>query len=94
MFVVTLTYKADVAEVDRHLDAHVAWLRQAMADGWLLASGRLVPRTGGVLVATGERAEIERLAATDPFVVEGVADLSVAEVALGLVAPGLEALKG
>lgn len=94
MLVLTLTYKADLAEVDRHLEAHVAWLKAGIADGWLLAAGRQVPRTGGVLLARGERAEIERLAATDPFVTQGVAEVLVTEVTLALVAPGLEALKG
>lgn len=94
MLVLTLTYKVDIIEVDRHRPAHVEWLKAAIAEGWMLAAGRQVPPVGGVLLAKGERGEIERLAATDPFVVEGVADVAVTEVAVSLVSPGLELLKG
>ena len=46
MFIVLLTYKADLAELDKHLDAHRAWLREGVASGRLMVAGRLVPRTG------------------------------------------------
>jgi uncharacterized protein YciI len=93
MFIIDLRYTAPVEEVDRHLEAHVDWLRQGMADGWLVAAGRKVPREGGVLIARGERDAIAAKAATDPFVTEGVAQISLTEVALGLVAPEMEFLK-
>ncbi len=94
MFVISLTYTAPVEDVDRHLDDHVAWLRQAMADGILLAAGRKVPRDGGMLFAIGpDRAAVEAFARTDPFVAQGVADIAVTEVQMSMVAQGLDALK-
>lgn len=95
MFVISLTYTVPEEAVDLHLDAHVAWLKQGIADGVLLAAGRKVPRTGGVLIVkAASRADAETFAASDPFITEGVATFDVTEVALGMIAPGLEALRG
>ncbi len=95
MFIITLRYTGTLEEVDAHLEAHVDWLHRGVADGWLMLAGRQVPRTGGLLIACGgDRDAIVAKAATDPFVVHGVAEMTVVEVAPGVVAPGLEMLKG
>lgn len=94
MFVVLLTYIADLSEVDACLPEHVEWLKAGLADGTLLIAGRQVPRTGGVLIATGESREAaEAWAASDPFVVRGVATAEVVEFNTSFLAPGLSALK-
>ena len=93
MFIVTLTYKVPLDVVDGHMAAHVDWLKAGLADGWLLVAGRQVPRVGGILVARGDRADVEAMVATDPFVVNGVADVAVTEFVPSFVAPGLEMLK-
>ena len=59
MFVIALTYTASIEVLDGHLADHRAWLDQGIADGWLLLAGRREPRTGGILLARGERAEVE-----------------------------------
>ena len=48
---------------------------------WLapLLAGRREPRTGGILLARGERDEIAAKAATDPFVVNGAASFDLIE---------------
>lgn len=79
MFVIALTYTASIEVLDGYLADHRAWLDQGIADGWLLLAGRREPRIGGILLARGERAEVERLAATDPFVVNGAATVEVIE---------------
>ena len=103
MFVLSLTYKVPEVEVDKHLDAHVTWLREGYRSGMFLASGRKVPRTGGMIFAQGPREEVEALANTllfarehklDPFSVYGVADIEITEINLTMTAEGLEALKG
>ncbi len=93
MFIVTLTYTAPLEEVDRHLDAHRAWLRGGLEAGWLLLAGRKEPRDGGVLILRGARAEVERHVAEDPFLIGGVATATILQVAPTMVAPGLEALQ-
>jgi uncharacterized protein YciI len=93
MLVLSLTYVKPDEEADRYMEPHMAWVKEGYARGWFLASGRKVPRTGGVILAAGERAEIEAYVAADPFTVHGVAEYEITEVALTTVAEGLEALK-
>ncbi len=93
MFILSLTYKQDMSEADRHMQPHLDWVREGYEKGWFLASGRKVPRTGGVILARGDRSEIEAFVAADPFTVHGVADYEITEVALTTTSPGLEALK-
>ncbi|WP_328903652.1 MULTISPECIES: YciI family protein [unclassified Streptomyces] len=80
MFVLELSYTAPLDRVDATLDAHVAWLDQQYEAGVFIASGRKNPRDGGVILAVGDdRAAIERLASSDPFVVEGVCAYRITE---------------
>ncbi|MFE7574852.1 YciI family protein [Streptomyces sp. NPDC057521] len=80
MFVLELSYTAPMDRVDAALSAHVAWLDQQYEAGVFVASGRKNPRDGGVILAVGDdRAAIEELAATDPFVVEGVCAYRITE---------------
>jgi uncharacterized protein YciI len=80
MFLIELTYKAALPEIDRHMKAHVAFLNQHYAAGRFVVSGRKIPREGGIIVATGgTREEIEALMREDPFVVRGLAEVRVVE---------------
>jgi len=54
MFVIELTYKADLKEIDAHMKAHVAFLDKYYAAGNFLVSGRKVPREGGIILAVGK----------------------------------------
>lgn len=92
MFILSLRYTAPLDEVDAHMEAHVAWLKQGHAAGSFLAWGRKVPREGGIILAVGGRAEVEAVAATDPFVIAGVAEVELIEFRPSFVAEGLEAL--
>lgn len=94
MFILSLTYVKPQEEADRLMEPHMAWVQQGYDSGMFLASGRKVPRTGGVILASGERADIEAFVADDPFAVHGVADYDITEVALTRTAVGLEGLKG
>ncbi|MFJ2554703.1 MULTISPECIES: YciI family protein [unclassified Streptomyces] len=90
MFVLELTYSAPVERVEPLLGAHVAWLDAAYATGVFIASGRKVPRDGGVILAVGDdRAAIERLVATDPFVTGDVCTYRITEFTATKTAPGL-----
>lgn len=94
MFLVTVTYTAPLDEVDRWRPAHGDWLNQLMSQQLLLVVGRRVPLVGGVyLVPEMPAAELDRLLATDPYVLNGVATHSVVAFTPLLVAPGLEDLK-
>ncbi|MEE1783450.1 YciI family protein [Streptomyces sp. SP17BM10] len=94
MFVLELSYTAPLERIDALLPQHVEWLNGHYADGTFLASGRKVPRDGGVILAAGEdRAAIEALVATDPFVREGVCAYRVTEFLATVTAPALDAYR-
>ena len=62
MFVIELTYKADLSEIDAHMTAHVAFLKKYYDAGNFVVSGRKIPRDGGIIVAIGDsKAAIERI---------------------------------
>lgn len=93
MFILSLTYIDPLELADRHMDAHLEWIRAGYEGGVFLASGRKVPRTGGVVLARGERTTIEEMCAADPFVVHSIARYDITEVAFTTAAQGFEALK-
>jgi len=80
MFIIELIYKVDLARIDKHMAAHVKFLKKYYAARTFVVSGRKVPRDGGIIVAIGEsREQIEAIAAEDPFVAQGLADARVIE---------------
>ena len=94
MFVLLLSYTRPLAEVDALMRDHVAWLDAHYDAGRFVVSGRRIPRTGGVIVARGDdREEIERVAASDPFVSGGVATCEVVQFRASQRADGFESLR-
>jgi uncharacterized protein YciI len=80
MFVIELAYKADLAEIDAHMAAHVIFLKKYYASGNFLVSGRKVPRDGGTILAVGKsRQQIEAIVQQDPFYTRGLADFRIIE---------------
>src|SRR4029077_5334761 len=80
MFVIELIYKADLAEIDAHMAAHVIFLKKYYAAGHFLVSGRKIPRDGGIILAVGRnRSEIEAICKEDPFVDLALADFRIIE---------------
>jgi uncharacterized protein YciI len=78
MFVIELTYKATLAEIDANMAAHVAFLKKYYAAGNFLISGRKIPRDGGIIVAMGKsREQIEAIIREDPFCELGLADFRI-----------------
>ena len=91
MFIVSLTYHAPLEQIDAYLAEHVAFLKEQYAQGHFLASGRKVPRTGGIILARAASKEaLEALLHHDPFyrhdlagydIVEFIPSMSSAELA-------------
>ena len=80
MFIIELTYKASLAQIDAAMAAHMKFLKKYYAAGNFLVSGRKIPRDGGIIVAVGgSREEIEKIACEDPFYARGLADFRVIE---------------
>lgn len=94
MFIVSLTYIKPLEEVDALLTEHVAYLNEQYALGNFLASGRKVPRTGGVILARGaSREDIETIIALDPFYRHEVAAYEITEFSPTMTSPELAFLR-
>lgn len=80
MFIISFTYIKPLEEVDVLLEEHVIYLKEQYELGHFLASGRKVPRTGGVILARGvSREEIETIITLDPFYHHHVAEYEITE---------------
>ena len=91
MFVIELTYKADLAEIDAHMGAHVAFLKKYYASGNFLISGRKIPRDGGIILAVGKnRRLVEAIIEEDPFFEHGLADFRIIEFRASQRAPDIQ----
>ena len=78
MFVIELTYKATLPEIDKSMAAHVKFLKKYYDAGNFLVSGRKIPRDGGIIVAVANSHEdIEAIIREDPFYRRGLADFRI-----------------
>jgi uncharacterized protein YciI len=74
MYIILLTYHADIVEVDKHLDGHRQHLKKYFDNGTFICSGPRKPRTGGVILCRALDEEIVvKIANEDPFITSGVA---------------------
>ncbi|MDD5052874.1 MAG: YciI family protein [Sulfuricurvum sp.] len=94
MFIISLTYIKPLEEVDALLEEHVEYLKEQYRLGNFLASGRKVPRTGGVILARAvSREKIETIISLDPFDRHGVAEYEITEFAPTMTSDGLGILR-
>lgn len=92
-YLALLDYIRPVEELDAQLAAHRDWLNQGIANGSILAAGRRVPRTGGVIFARGESLEaVTAMLAEDPFQQHGLATAEVIPFEASLAAESLSGL--
>lgn len=80
MFIVQMTYKTAIAEVDKYLQAHREFLDYHYKQGLLLASGPMKPRTGGIIIAaTKDKGHLESVIKQDPYYLAEIADYQIIE---------------
>lgn len=78
LYLIDITYKKSLDDVNRILDEHRAYLRNFLTkDGILLAAGPKTPRTGGILIAQGTRAEVDHMIQNDPYYIHDIVDYKV-----------------
>lgn len=73
-FIVTMTHPNGPGW-DRHLNAHITYLKTLLEDGYLIASGPLKHtelRSGFLIFRANTRARVETLIKEDPFSKEGL----------------------
>jgi len=94
LHLLSLRYTDSERAAEPFVAAHVAYLERHHGEGTFLVSGQTVPSSvGGAILAHGvDRAAVERIAAEDPFVVNGVAAYTVTTITPARIHPALRAI--
>ncbi len=93
MFIISLTHKSDLSEVDKHMEGHMAYIDKYYEKGYFISSGRKVPRTGGVILArVPDREELENIVQEDPLIKANVSSYEIIEFIPTRTASGFENL--
>ncbi|WP_299028969.1 YciI family protein [uncultured Thermanaerothrix sp.] len=73
-FLVEITYTRPFEEIAPVVSQHRAFLQQGYDCGWLLMSGPMHPRTGGIVIARAENEEqLRDYFARDPYALNQMA---------------------
>lgn len=92
MLIAVLTYIRPLDEVDALIADHIRYLDEHYASGLFVASGRRVPRTGGVILIAGhDREQAMAVLEQDPFKRAEVATYELIEFAPAKMRAGFEA---
>ncbi|MCP4476395.1 MAG: GTP cyclohydrolase [Gammaproteobacteria bacterium] len=80
MFIIDLTYKEPLSEVEKYLEEHKKFLKIGYKDRHFFASGRKNPRTGGIIFATFlDLATCKTFIKQDPFYQNNIAHYQFVE---------------
>ncbi|QYN46415.1 YciI family protein [Gilliamella sp. ESL0405] len=91
MFIFTLTYIKPINEVEKFLQQHIDYLEENYRLGHFIASGRKVPRTGGVILCPAENKEQAlTIMQKDPFYIQQIAQYDIIEFVPSKYTTGFE----
>lgn len=94
MFIISLTYIKDLQIVNSYLEGHVEYLKEQYNKGYFIASGRKVPRTGGVILSNIKtKEELMKILKDDPFYKNEVAEYDIIEFVPSMTSKELEFLR-
>jgi uncharacterized protein YciI len=80
MFIIDLTYIVPLEELDEHMADHVKYLRKYYKKDVFVASGRKVPRTGGIILAMADsKKAVEKIIKEDPFYKHELAEFTITQ---------------
>ena len=95
MFIINLNYIVLLDELDQHMAEHVKYLHKYYDKNIFVASGRKVPRTGGIILALADsKEEVEKIIKEDPFYKQGLAEFTVTEFLTSQCHPDLKDFLG
>jgi uncharacterized protein YciI len=93
MFIINLNYIVPLEQLDAHMADHVKFLRKYYKQNVFVASGRKVPRTGGIILALANvKEEIEQIISEDPFFIHKLAEFTITEFLTSQYHPDLKRL--
>jgi uncharacterized protein YciI len=95
MFIISLNYIVPLEKLDAHMTDHVKYLHKYYKQNVFVASGRKIPRTGGIILAlASSREEIDEIISEDPFYTHKLAEFTVTEFLTSQYHPEMKKLLG
>jgi len=80
LFIIDLHYIVPLDQLDAHMAEHVKYLQKYYKLNVFVASGRKVPRTGGIILALAKsKEEVEHIINEDPFIIHKLAEFRITE---------------
>jgi uncharacterized protein YciI len=93
MFIISLNYKAELDRIDDELENHVLFLKEQYELGNFIASGRKIPRSGGVILSNMKnKNELKKIICKDPFYKNQLANYDITEFIPSMTCKELEFL--
>jgi uncharacterized protein YciI len=93
MFIINLHYIVSLDKLDAHMAEHVKFLKKYYKQNVFVASGRKVPRTGGIILAlASSKEEVEKIIREDPFYTHKLAEFTIIEFLTSQYHPELKKL--
>jgi uncharacterized protein YciI len=91
-----IRYRKPLEDVQKHTDAHRAYLQGLKQEGLLIASGPMVPRSGGMLLLrvpdNEAQAALDSIRNNDPYTRFGMAQYELLPWSPGIGAEDLDRL--
>lgn len=95
MYIINLNYIVPLEELDKHMADHVKYLEKYYSKNIFMASGRKVPRTGGIILAMANSIEeVEKIVHEDPFFKHKLAEITITQFLTSQYHPDLKRLLG
>lgn len=95
MFIIDLQYIVPLDELDGYMADHVKFLKKYYKKGVFVASGRKVPRIGGIILAIADDEEqVTNIMKEDPFIKFELADYTLIHFLTSQYHPELKHLLG
>lgn len=93
MFIIDLNYVVPLDQLDSHMKEHMVFLHKYYKLNLFVASGRKVPRTGGIILCLAKtREEVDKIMSEDPFCIHKAVEYKVTEFLTSQSHPDLKKL--
>lgn len=80
MYIIDLTYKKPIRDVEMNLKEHIDFLNKYYEKGNFICSGRKNPRIGGVILCKANTLdEVNEIIQEDPFYIHQIANYDITE---------------
>ncbi|WP_415713261.1 YciI family protein [Maridesulfovibrio sp.] len=94
MYILNINYIKSLESIDSLLEEHIKFLEKYYSEGIFIASGRKIPRSGGIIFVKNITLEkLEKIINEDPFKREGAAEYEIIQFTPTMMAEGYEILK-